>query len=153
MYKRGKEQKQKMDYSIVILRLLLATILSGLIGYEREAHRILVKGTAGLRTHMLVGLGAALLTIISLYFPQVYGPTADPGRIVSYIILGIGFLGAGTIMASKKGVIGLTTAASIWLVAAIGIAVALGLYLIAIITVIVGLIILELWRFEKKATD
>lgn len=142
-----------MEYMIVILRLFLAILFSGLIGYEREAHRILVKGTAGLRTHMLVGLGAALLTLISLYFFEIYGAIADPGRIVSYIILGIGFIGAGTIMASRKSVIGLTTAASIWLVSAIGIAVALGLYIIAAITTAFALIILELWRFEKKATD
>lgn len=131
----------------------MATLLSGFIGWEREAHKLLVKGTAGLRTHMLVGLAAALLTIMSLYFFEIYGPVADPGRIVSYIILGIGFIGAGTIMASRKGVIGLTTAASIWLVSAIGIAVALGLYLPAIITTAIALIILELWRFEKKAVD
>ena len=142
-----------MDYITLILRLLVATLLSGLIGWEREAHRILVKGTAGLRTHMLVGLAAALLTVISLYFFEIYGTSADPGRIVSYIILGIGFIGAGTIMASRKGVIGLTTAASVWLVSAIGISVALGLYLPAIITTAIALIILELWRFEKKSTD
>ena len=142
-----------MDYMLIIIRLLIATLLSGLIGWEREAHRVLVKGTAGLRTHMLVGLAATLLTIISLYFSEIYGSIADPGRIVSYIILGIGFIGAGTIMASKKGVIGLTTAASIWLVSAIGIAVALGIYLPAIVTTIIALVILELWRFEKKSTD
>ncbi|MGB9707886.1 MAG: MgtC/SapB family protein [Candidatus Pacearchaeota archaeon] len=142
-----------MDYITLILRLLIVTLLSGLIGWEREAYRVLVKGTAGLRTHMLVGLAAALLTIISLHFFEIYGSTADPGRIVSYIILGIGFISAGTIMASKKGVIGLTTAASIWLVSAVGISVALGLYLPAVVTTVIALIILEFWRFEKKSTD
>lgn len=142
-----------MEYTVLIVRLLFATFLSGLIGWERETHRVIVKGTAGLRTHMLVGLAAALLTLISLHFFEIYGPIADPGRIVSYIILGIGFIGAGTIMASRKGVVGLTTAASVWLVSAVGIAVALGLYFPAVITTAIALIILELWRFEKKATD
>ena len=142
-----------MDYLVVVIRLVMTVLLAAIIGYEREKRKS-TKWTAGLRTHMLVGLGAALLTLISLYgFPESYGALADPGRIVSYIILGIGFIGAGTIMASQKGVIGLTTAASIWLVAAIGIAVALGLYVIAVIVTIIALIILEMWRFEKNPNE
>jgi putative Mg2+ transporter-C (MgtC) family protein len=142
-----------MDYLIVVLKLVVAVALAGLIGYERERRKEF-KGTAGLRTHMLVALGSALLTLISIYgFSTVYGGLADPGRIVSYIILGIGFIGAGTIMAAKGRVIGLTTAASIWLVAAVGIAVALNLYLLAVITTVIAFIILELWRLEKSPSD
>lgn len=143
-----------MEYFNIIIKLIVVVVLSGLIGLEREQRKIKIHGTAGLRTHMLVALGSALLTIISLYgFPDAYGTIADPGRLVSYIILGIGFIGAGTIMALQGRVVGLTTAASIWLVSAIGIAVMLDLYLIAIIVTIIALIILELWRFEKHNAD
>jgi putative Mg2+ transporter-C (MgtC) family protein len=142
-----------MDYLIVVLKLVIAAALAGIIGLERERRKTF-RGTAGLRTHMLVALGSALLTLISLFgFSEAYGSIADPGRIVSYIILGIGFIGAGTIMAAKGRVVGLTTAASIWLVAAIGIAVALDLYIMAVITTAIALIILELWRFEKESID
>jgi putative Mg2+ transporter-C (MgtC) family protein len=143
-----------MDYINIILKLLVAVALAGLIGFERETRKTKSQGTAGLRTHMLVALGSALLTLISIYgFPDAYGNIADPGRLVSYIILGIGFIGAGTIMALHGRVVGLTTAASIWLVSAIGIAVMLNLYTIAIVTTIIALIILELWRFEKHVLD
>ena len=138
-----------MDYLIVALRLVLAVFFAGMIGFEREKHKAIIKGTAGLRTHMLVALGSALLTILSFYFFEMYGAIADPGRIVSYIILGIGFLGAGTIMSYKDRVVGLTTAASIWFVAALGICIAMGLYVIAIVSTAIAVIVLELWRFEK----
>lgn len=142
-----------MDYSIILLKLVVAAALAGIIGFERERRKTF-KGTAGLRTHMLVALGSALLTLISLFgFSEAYGTIADPGRIVSYIILGIGFIGAGTIMAAKGKVVGLTTAASVWLVAAIGIAVALDLYIMAIITTAIALVILEFWRLEKESID
>lgn len=139
-----------MDYLTIIAKLVIATLLAGLIGYEREKRKYKIEGTAGLRTHMIVCLGAALLTIISTHgFSAAYGVLADPGRIVSYIVVGIGFLGAGTIIAAKNRVVGLTTAASIWLVAAIGIAVALDMYIIAVITTVIALLVLELWRFER----
>jgi len=139
-----------MDYLLVTIKLVIAIALSGLIGYEREKRKD-VRGVAGLRTHMLVALGACLLTILSFSFVENYGDFADPGRIVSYIILGVGFIGAGTVMSIKNRVVGLTTAASIWLVSAIGISVALGVYIPAIVTTILALIILELWRFEDGA--
>ncbi len=143
-----------MEYFSVVLKLIMATILAGLIGYEREQRKLKYRGTAGLRTHMIVALGSTLLTLISIYgFSTFYGTTADPGRIVSYIILGIGFIGAGTIIASQKGVVGVTTASSIWLVSAIGIAIALNLYMLAIVTTAIALIILEMWRIEKQAID
>lgn len=139
-----------MDYLLVIIKLVIATALAGLIGYEREKRKD-IKGVAGLRTHMLVALGSCLLTVLSFSFMEMYGNAADPGRIVSYIILGVGFIGAGTVMGMKNRVVGLTTAASIWLVSAIGISVALEVYIPAIVTTILALVILELWRFEDGA--
>ena len=112
-----------------IIRLVVAIILGGLIGYEREAR----SQSAGLRTHILVCLGACLCMIISiniaLDFYSVYGYTrSDPERIAAQVISGVGFLGAGTILANQKGhsVKGLTTAASIWGVAAVGLVVGCG---------------------------
>lgn len=140
-----------LDYGTILIRLILAAALAALIGYERETRKFAVKGTAGLRTHMLVALGSTLITLIVL--DGLAGFTnADVGKlnIIGYIIMGIGFLGAGTIIANKGEIIGLTTAASIWLVAAIGIAVGLGLYVVALITTLIALVVLELWRFEKN---
>ena len=141
-----------INYGTVLVKLLLAVALAALIGYERETRKIAVRGTAGLRTHMLVSLGSALLTLIVLDGFSGF-VNADVGRInvIGYIVMGIGFLGAGTIISNKGELMGLTTAASIWLVAAIGIAVGLGLYLVALITTLIALIVLELWRFEKPA--
>lgn len=95
-------------------RLTAALILGGLVGYQRERRR----HPAGLRTHMLVALGSALLTIIS---ESYHGPGMDPSRITAQIVSGIGFLGAGTIIRHGASVRGLTTAASLWTVSAIGI--------------------------------
>ena len=118
------------------LRLLLAAILGGLIGFQRERrHR-----PAGLRTHMLISTGAALFTAIS-----VFGfPTADPSRIAAGIVTGIGFLGAGTILQRSSVVEGLTTAASIWAIAAVGMAAGAGMYVIAAVTTLIIFIILLL---------
>lgn len=140
-----------IDYLIVVAKLVIACGLSGLIGWERESTKTVVKGTAGLRTHMLVSLAAALITLIVLDGFTGF-VNADVGKlnIIGYIIMGIGFLGAGTIIAHQGKVYGLTTAASIWLVAAIGISVGAGLYWISIITTAIALLVLELWRFEKN---
>jgi putative Mg2+ transporter-C (MgtC) family protein len=126
----------------MVLRLLLATVLGGGIGYQRaREHK-----PAGLRTHLLVCLGAALFTLASLYG---FGPNSDPARIAAGIVVGVGFLGAGTIlqMRGEGMVIGLTTAASIWIVAAIGLASGAGLYLLAVVTTIIVLIVLILRRW------
>ncbi|WP_436513910.1 MgtC/SapB family protein [Clostridium thermobutyricum] len=125
-------------YSIhdIIIRLVLAGILAGIIGIERE----LKSKDAGLRTHFLVGIGSALIMIVSQYgFTDVviYNNIAvDPSRIAAQVVSGIGFLGAGTIIINKKVVRGLTTAAGIWVAAAIGLASGAGLYWIAIITTV-----------------
>jgi putative Mg2+ transporter-C (MgtC) family protein len=103
----------------IVWRLLLAAILSGLIGVERE--RLL--WAAGMRTHMLVGVGACLIMIVSAFgFADVLGTrnvTLDPSRMAAQVVSGIGFLGAGTILLRGEVVKGLTTAASLWAVAAV----------------------------------
>jgi len=107
----------------LILRMLLALALGGVIGLERET----VEKPAGFRTHILVTLGATLFTLVSR--EGFFGSGADPARIASNIVVGIGFLGAGTIWRSGVTVQGLTTAASLWIAAAIGTAVGAGYYL------------------------
>lgn len=129
----------------IALRLALAMLIGALIGVEREfSHR-----PAGLRTHMLVALGACAVMITSqMLFCQYrpYGSTADPGRLSAQVIAGVGFLGAGTIL--REGVIvkGLTTAASIWTVACLGIAVGAGYYAVAFLAL--GFILITLTVFE-----
>jgi putative Mg2+ transporter-C (MgtC) family protein len=126
----------------IIARLGLAALLSGLIGVERE--RLL--WAAGLRTHMLVGVGACLIMIVSAFgFGDVLGMdhvVLDPSRMAAQVVSGIGFLGAGTILLRGEVVKGLTTAASIWAVAAIGLAVGGGLYTAGIATTVILLAIL-----------
>src|SRR4051812_20012847 len=134
-----------------ILRLVAAAILGGLVGMERQRY----DWAAGLRTHMLVCLGSALIMIVSMYgFSDILGTpnvTLDPSRVAAQVISGIGFLGAGTILFLKHEVIkGLTTAAGLWTVAGIGLAVGGGLYLAAAITTILVLIILVVIKPYKE---
>ena len=133
-----------MDFQLQALmvgKLLLAASFGGLIGYERER----LYKPAGLRTHMLVCLGSALFTMLSfLAFPQ------DPARVASYVVMGIGFIGAGTVLQMREKVIGLTTAASLWTTAAIGMAIALEYYLVAIAVTALVYLILKLAKIEKK---
>ena len=121
---------------LMALRLLLAAALGAIVGYQRER----AGKPAGLRTHTLICIGAALFTIASLYG---FGG-ADPARIAAGIVTGIGFLGAGAIIRTREHIVGLTTAASIWAVAAIGLAAGAGLYLTSVVTTAVILIILFL---------
>ncbi len=119
------------------LRLLMAAALGAVIGFQRER----VGKPAGIRTHGLICIGAALFTITSVL--GFVG--ADPTRIAAGIVTGIGFLGAGAILRSREGiVVGLTTAASIWVVAGIGLAAGAGMYLIAGVATAIVLIILLL---------
>jgi len=117
----------------VIFRLLLTVLLTGLIGIERSR-----KGrTAGMRTHILVGLGACIASLIGLYINDVYA-TGDVSRIAAQVISGIGFLGAGTIMVRNHSTVkGLTTAAGIWAVGTIGIAIGYGFYVVGIMGAII----------------
>lgn len=131
----------------IAVRLLLATILGGAIGYERERKR----KAAGLRTLMLVSLGSALFVLVA---QQWGGDSPDVSRVIQGIVAGVGFLGAGTILNNRheENIKGLTTAASIWLTSAIGVAAGLGRGATAILTTLLALIVLAvLPRFERWA--
>lgn len=143
----------------VIIRLFLAIAIGGLIGYEREYQN----RPAGFRTHILVCVGAAVISMIQLYdvdqtvkmilaHPELGSALkADIGRIGAQVVSGIGFLGAGTIIHQKGSVKGLTTAASLWVVACIGLAVGLGYYTLSILaTITVAVVLVSLKKFECK---
>jgi putative Mg2+ transporter-C (MgtC) family protein len=128
------------------LRLTVGLVLGALIGFERELHR----QPAGFRTHSLVALGAALFTIVSAY--AFTGPMVDPTRIAAQIVSGIGFIGAGTILQYRGHIRGLTTAASLWAVAAIGTAAGAGMFVIAATGTVLILVVLSvLDRIETFA--
>jgi len=126
----------------MIFKAVLAIFLGAIIGYERE----LKYRPAGLRTHILVCLGASLFTVLSL---NAF-PGADPARVATAIVIGIGFIGAGTVIQTKKKVTGLTTAASLWVTASIGMIVGSGYYLLAVVAACLTYIVLELGRLEKE---
>ena len=137
--------------SDLILRLLLAAGLGGAIGFERErAHKV-----AGLRTHALVAMGAALLSLISIYlfekYPSVNGAAGFDYHIVANIIVGIGFIGGGAILRQGPRIMGTTTASTLWLVAAIGMAAGLGFTYGALAGAAIGYLVLTLlWQVEKR---
>jgi len=116
----------------LVSRLTLACILGGAIGLQREG----LNRPAGFRTHVLVALGAALIMLLSMYGFQEFGQLYDPGRLAAQVVSGIGFLGAGTIMREGVSIRGLTTAASLWVVAGIGLASGAGFYLSAVVTTV-----------------
>ena len=122
----------------MVLRILMAAALGAIIGYQRER----AGKSAGLRTVVLVCVGAALFTMASIYG---FGAVADPSRVAAGIVIGIGFLGAGAIMRREGGHIeGLTTAATIWIMAAVGLAIGAGLYIVSLVSAGVTLIVLLL---------
>lgn len=123
------------------LRLALSLVLGAVIGFEREYHR----RAAGFRTHSLVAMGAALFTVVSAYAFE----DADPTRIAAQIVSGIGFIGAGTILHYRGSVRGLTTAASLWAVAAVGMAAGAGLYVLAFVGS--ALVLVALWLMDRLA--
>ena len=123
----------------MLWRLVVAVVLGALVGYERER-----KGKpAGVRTHGMVSLGAALFTLVST---EGFG-TGDPARVAAQIVSGIGFLGAGAILHARRSVHGLTTAASLWVTAAIGTAVGVGMTLMSLAT---ALLVFLLLRFGPR---
>ena len=141
-----------------VIRIVAAIVLGFLLGLERE----LTNKYAGLRTHILVCLGACIFTIVSIYgFPtfadgdnvivtQATG-IRDTGRVAAQIVTGIGFIGAGTVLRNGPMIIGLTTAATLWISAAIGMTCGVGMYDVAIITTIISVAVLTVIRvFEKK---
>lgn len=139
------------NIGVMILRILIALILSGMIGFEREMNN----HSAGFRTHILVGVGACLMMLLSLYgfrdFQNDVSIRFDPARIPSYVISGIGFLGAGTIIVYGGTIRGLTTAASIWAVAGLGLVIGNGMYDLAVFTTIVILLsLIFLNHFETN---
>ncbi|UCG44979.1 MAG: MgtC/SapB family protein [Candidatus Bathyarchaeota archaeon] len=127
----------------LVVRVILSFVLGGVVGLERE---VSLK-PAGLRTHILVGLGSTLLTILSLHA----FPGAEPSRVAASVIVGIGFLGAGTILKSEDKVIGLTTAASLWVVSSVGVAIGAGFYVLAVIVAVMSFLVLKLDIFERTA--
>ena len=129
---------------VVIIRLILALLLGGLVGLEREAHG----RAAGFRTHILVCLGSTLIMLTSLYIFECYKTQValDPSRIAAGVVTGVGFLGAGTIMRYGASVVGLTTAASLWVVAGIGLALGAGFYIAAYTTALLSLICLFIFN-------
>jgi putative Mg2+ transporter-C (MgtC) family protein len=140
-----------LNWDESLLRLSLAAVLGGVIGFERE----LREREAGLRTHLLVALGSALFTIVGAYGFHAFlnsGQSvvrADPTRIAAQIVTGIGFLGAGAIIRQGMSVRGLTTAATLWVVAAVGLASGAGYYSAAVMTTAVVLI--ALWPLRVMA--
>ncbi len=133
-------------------KLLLAAVLGGAIGFERESHG----QAAGLRTNVLVATASCLMMMLSIHMEQLfrgYGANShlgiDPGRMASYAIAGMGFLGAGAIVKGKGTVKGLTTAAGLWLNCGIGLAIGIGYYFPAICTTLLSLLILYNLRFLK----
>ena len=131
----------------LLLKLVLAVVLGGAIGLERE----IAGKPAGLRTNILICIGAALLTHVSIAITTIPERVGDPSRLAAMIVSGIGFIGAGTIMQARGTVTGLTSAATIWVVAAIGITVGAGLYLEAVgAGALVTLILAGLGTLEHK---
>lgn len=127
------------EYEIA-LRIFLAYIFGGIVGFERERN----DSPAGFRTHILVSIGSALIMILSMYgFNEFVTVNKDPARLAAQVVSGIGFLGAGTILRDKTSIKGLTTAASLWVVAAIGLAVGAGFYFSSFFVTLLVFITLE----------
>src|SRR5699024_8199498 len=138
-----------MEWHEVLIRLAIATALCGLIGLERE-----LRGhPAGLRTHAIVGIGAALFTIAGAYGLGDIKPEADPTRVAAQIASGVGFLGAGVILRHGLDVRGLTTAATLWLAAAVGLAAGAGMGPAAMITAGLVVLILLSARFTRAIVE
>jgi len=136
-----------IDTLDLTLRLLMSLAFGGLIGFERE----LSNSAAGLRTHILVCVGSTLIMLLSMYgfseFANEYNVRMDPSRLAAQVVSGIGFLGAGTILITGNVIKGLTTAASVWVVAAIGLAIGAGfIYPAALVCV---LVLISLWVLNK----
>lgn len=127
----------------LIIDIIMAIILAGLIGYERQVRRGIY--SVGIRTHILLCFASLIIALISIYgFPN------DSARIISTMISAVGFIAAGTIIGAKEKVMGLTTGVGLLIVSVIGVAIAMGYYALAVVVTIFSWIILELWRVEVK---
>lgn len=134
------------NFILIVLSLLAAAVFSGVIGFEREYHG----HSAGLRTHLLVAVGSALVMILSIYgFPSTF-PNRDPARLAAQVVSGIGFLGAGTIVQTGTDVKGLTTATTLWVVMAIGLACGSGNFVVAALATLLAYICLVMMRKVEK---
>lgn len=142
--------------AVLLIRLFVGTVLGAMIGYERQLHG----RPAGLRTHLLVALASTTFMIVSTHFVyfQHYAKddlvTVDTSRIAASVVTGIGFLGAGAILRTGIGIQGLTTAAGLWLVAAIGLSAGAGMYVVSVSATTLGVVALTvLRRLERKDDD
>jgi len=131
-----------------LIRLLLAVVPGFLVGLEREINR----RPAGLRTHVLISLASAIFTMLSVS-PSLGGGAADPTRVASQILTGMGFVGAGVIISSGGQVRGVTTAASLWITAAMGMAVGLGEYVLAGAALLLTMVNLLVFRLFERVID
>ncbi len=131
-----------------LIAMLVSTLLGTLVGFERQMGR----KPAGLRTHVLVCLGSTMFTLLTVHAAKELTATGnlDPTRIIHGVITGVGFLGAGSILRQEGYVHGLTTAASIWMVAAIGTTVGLHAYGLAITGTVLALVVLEGFRWVER---
>lgn len=139
----------EITFSTIVIRLAVSIILGGVLGWEREAKR----QHAGLRTHIIICLGSTLLMLISIWIPQTYSDfqNGDPGRIAAQVVSGIGFLGAGAIFRLGGSTRGLTTAATIWAVAAVGLAIGAGMYVGALFgTLLILFVLVFLGKLESR---
>jgi putative Mg2+ transporter-C (MgtC) family protein len=128
------------------IRLVLAALCGAGVGLQREH----ANKAAGLRTHILVALGSALFTIASVYG---FGDRADPSRVAAQVVVGIGFIGAGAVLHSQMSVTGLTTAASIWVTAAIGMAAGAGMYYMTLVTTVIVLVVLQIQKHRDAQNE
>ena len=139
----------EITWQSALIRILVSFAIGAIVGIERETHN----QPAGLRTHILISIGSTIAMLVSIYIPQTFTQfqNGDPGRIAAQVVSGIGFLGAGAILKFGGNVKGLTTAASIWAMAALGLAVGAGMYLIGFIglsVILFALVVMDI--FEKK---
>ncbi len=134
------------NFFLVLIAIVLSVILCGIIGMEREWRG----RSAGLRTHLLVGVGSCIIMIISIYgFPAMFGEKRDVARLAAQIITGVGFLGAGAIIHRNSGIKGLTTAGTIWIVMAIGIACgSFNFILAAVGTLVIAVVLIVFKKVE-----
>lgn len=145
----GLFEATEITLNVALLRIFISFVAGGFIGWDRERRL----QPAGLRTHILICMGATLVMLISIFVPQTFVDfqNGDPGRIAAQAVTGIGFLGAGAILKMGVNIKGLTTAASIWITAALGLAIGCGLYLVSLVSV--AIILFVLWAldvFEKR---
>ncbi|MDR0880337.1 MAG: MgtC/SapB family protein [Clostridioides sp.] len=137
-----------MNTTDIIIKLLVSLVLGGLVGMEREKRHQF----AGFRTHILIALGACISSIVSIQLVHQFS-SGDPTRIPGQVLTGIGFLGAGTILKTKTGIKGLTTAAGVWTTACIGIAIGCGFYKLAVLGCISIMLTLHVLRFACVLLD